>query len=61
MFQNPYNLLGYGYAVTKEYANSNSAGFKVIDVEKIKAEHPDRIFEDDPYGSLYVEEYGEKY
>lgn len=31
-----YDVLGYGYNATGEYANSNSAGYQVIDIEKIQ-------------------------
>lgn len=38
-----WDLLGYGYDVTKEYANSNSSTYPIINVEKLKQENPTRV------------------
>lgn len=38
-----FDLLGYGYDVTGEYANLSSTRFGVIDVEKISKAEPNRI------------------
>ncbi len=38
-----YDLLGYGYDATKEFANANSAKAKVIDIDKILKTNPSRI------------------
>lgn len=54
-----YDVLGYGYDVTKEFANSNSAGFQVIDIVKFKAEQASRLNEEFAYSSEYKEVYGE--
>lgn len=35
-----WDLLGYGYDMTGDYANSNSATFPVIDVEKLRIAYP---------------------
>ncbi|MBB6500690.1 MAC/perforin domain-containing protein [Pedobacter cryoconitis] len=38
-----YDLLGYGYDATGEYGNASASRFKVIDIAKLKLEHPDRV------------------
>lgn len=38
-----YDLLGYGYDATKEFANANSAKAKVVDIDKIIRESPSLI------------------
>ena len=53
-----YDLLGFGYNVTKEYANSNSAGAKVIDLNTFKADYPARLNVGFPNTQEYKEEYG---
>lgn len=35
-----YDVLGHGYNVAGEYANANSAGFKVIDIDRFKMSIP---------------------
>lgn len=37
------DLLGYGYDVTGEFANSSASKFAVIDVSRLKADHPTRV------------------
>lgn len=37
------DLLGYGYDVTGEYANSSAAKFAVVDVNRLKADQPSRV------------------
>ncbi|RBL90245.1 MAC/perforin domain-containing protein [Chitinophaga flava] len=37
------DLLGYGYDVTGEYANSSASRFKVINVEQLQLDQPTRI------------------
>lgn len=54
-----FDVLGCGYNVVGEFANSNSAGFRVIDVAKFKAENPERFMEEFPNSTEYSEEYGE--
>lgn len=54
-----YNALGYGYNVTGEYANSNSTGFKVIDIDKFKVEQSARLVDENTWTQEYSEEYGE--
>lgn len=38
-----YDVLGYGYNVTGEYGNSSAATYKVIDVERLKNDQPNRV------------------
>lgn len=38
-----FNTLGYGYDVTGEYANENSARLQIIDIEKFKTENSARL------------------
>lgn len=54
----PYDVLGYGYNVTGEYANSNSSGYPVINISGFKASLPDRLIEEAPRTQQYLEEYG---
>jgi len=49
-----YDLLGYGYDVTGEYANSDAAKFSVINVSKLKTDYFDRVETD-----LSSRKYGE--
>ncbi|WP_316826676.1 MAC/perforin domain-containing protein [Pedobacter miscanthi] len=42
-----WDLLGYGYDVTGEYANSSASKFSVIDVVKLKADYFDRVEKDE--------------
>ena len=35
-----YDLLGYGYNATGQYANSISSTFPIVDVARLKADHP---------------------
>jgi len=51
---NMYDLLGFGYDVTKEYASSNSSTYKVIDIAKLAKDAPDRVVPD-----LNVSQYAE--
>lgn len=37
------DLLGYGYDVLGEYANSSAAKFSVVDVVRLKTDHPTRV------------------
>ncbi len=53
-----YNALGYGYNVTGEYANSNSTGFKVIDIDKFKIHQNPRLVDENTVSQEYSEEYG---
>lgn len=41
-----FNALGYGYDVTGQYADENSARLQIIDTDKFKAEHSDRLSEE---------------
>ncbi|WPO83019.1 MAC/perforin domain-containing protein [Chryseobacterium sp. JJR-5R] len=54
-----YDVLGHGFDAAGEYANANSAGFQVINVEKFKQEQPGRIISENTNSQAYVEEYGE--
>lgn len=54
-----YNALGYGYNATGEYANSNSIGFKVVDIDKFKTEQSSRLVDENTASQEYSEEYGE--
>ncbi len=50
-----YDLLGFGYDVTKEFGNSSSATFEVIDINRFVADYPSRITPDlskTSYGQL---------
>ncbi|MFC0513453.1 MAC/perforin domain-containing protein [Mucilaginibacter angelicae] len=51
---NKYDLLGFGYDVTGEYASSNSATYPVIDVDKLIQNEPGRFVPDNN-----VTQYGE--
>ncbi|WP_143307493.1 MAC/perforin domain-containing protein [Chitinophaga vietnamensis] len=53
-----YDVFGYGYDVTGEFGNATSAGFQIIDIEKLKRDHPDLIQEEYPRSQEYLEEYG---
>lgn len=55
----PYDVLGHGYDVTGLYANAASAGFQVIDVDRLKQDHSGRVIEERPLSQAYTEEYGE--
>ncbi|AZA52315.1 MAC/perforin domain-containing protein [Chryseobacterium sp. G0201] len=54
-----YDILGHGYDVAGEYANANSAGFQVVDVERFKNEQTARLISENTFSQEYVEEYGE--
>ncbi len=54
-----YDILGYGYNAAGEYANANSAGFQVIDVDKFKTEQGPRLISENTFSQDYIEEYGE--
>lgn len=54
-----YDVLGNGYDVTKEYANANSSGFQVVDIERFKLDQPTRIYEENSNSQEYIEDYGE--
>ncbi|WP_443945676.1 MAC/perforin domain-containing protein [Pedobacter sp. AW1-32] len=41
-----WDLLGYGYDATGEYANSSAGKFKVINIELLKSTFPSRVEED---------------
>ncbi|KGE13909.1 MAC/perforin domain-containing protein [Sphingobacterium deserti] len=55
----PYDVLGNGYDVTGRYADAHSAGFKIIDVGRLKQDFADRVVEERPLAQSYVEEFGE--
>lgn len=58
-----YDVLGYGYDVTKEFANSNSSTFKIINVEQLKADYTNRVETDlaqTKVGKVVVSENAEK-
>ncbi|WP_181151415.1 MAC/perforin domain-containing protein [Sphingobacterium gobiense] len=55
----PYDLLGYGYDVLGQYANAASQGNSIIDIERLKNDHPNRVIEGRPLSQEYTEEYGE--
>lgn len=38
-----YDVLGYGYNVTKDYANINSVGYRIVDVERLARDQSSRI------------------
>lgn len=38
-----WDLLGFGYDITGEYANSNSSRYQVIDVERLKLAYPTNV------------------
>ncbi|SIQ15934.1 hypothetical protein [Chryseobacterium sp. RU33C] len=54
-----YDVLGHGFDVAGEYANANSAGFKVIDIDRFKSEQAARLLSENTNTQQYVEEYGE--
>src|SRR6185436_16511049 len=53
-----YDVLGWGYDATKEFANANSSGFQVIDIAAFEAGEPTRIIEEFPNSQEYKEDYG---
>lgn len=59
IFYSIYNYLGSGYDVTQDYANENSAGNQIIDIEEFKADFPTRVLTEYPLSQAYVEDYGE--
>lgn len=54
-----YDVLGHGYNAAGEYANANSAGFKVVDINKFAKEQASRLVAENTFSQEYVEEYGE--
>lgn len=54
-----FDLLGYGYNVTGEYANAVSAANAVLDIAKLESEHPEKLIMENTRSQEYVEEYGE--
>lgn len=54
-----YDVLGHGFDAAGEYANANSAGFKVIDIDRFKTEQAARLVSENANTQQYVEEYGE--
>ncbi|MGN7759634.1 MAC/perforin domain-containing protein [Chryseobacterium lathyri] len=54
-----YDVLGHGYNAAGEYANASAAGFKVIDIDRFKAEQGPRLVAENTLSQDYVEEYGE--
>ncbi|RMZ60901.1 hypothetical protein D1632_02700 [Chryseobacterium nematophagum] len=54
-----YDLLGHGYNVTGEFANANSAGFQVIDIDRFKAEQAPRLVTENIFSQEYTEDYGD--
>lgn len=52
-----YDVLGWGYDATKEFANANSSGFQVIDIAAFEASNPTRIIEEFPNSQEYKEDY----
>lgn len=59
MENSAFRPLGAGYNVTREYANTSSVGFQVIDVGKFSAEQTVRLVEENPLTQTAVEAYGE--
>lgn len=59
IFYASYNYLGSGYDVTQDYANENSTGNQIIDIDKFKADFPTRVLTEYPLSQGYLEEYGE--
>jgi len=55
----PYDVLGHGYDVTGLYADAASGGLAVIDIDRLKQDHPGRVIEERPLSQSYTEEYGE--
>lgn len=54
-----YDVLGHGFDAAGEYANANSAGFKVIDIDRFKTEQAARLISENANTQQYIEEYGE--
>ncbi|MDR6373240.1 hypothetical protein J2795_004393 [Chryseobacterium bernardetii] len=54
-----YDVLGHGFNAAGEYANANSAGFKVIDIDRFNSEQAGRLLSENTNTQQYVEEYGE--
>lgn len=54
-----YDILGHGYNAAGEYANANSAGFKVVDINRFATEQASRLVAENTFSQEYVEEYGE--
>ncbi|ASZ12557.1 hypothetical protein KTO58_11765 [Chitinophaga pendula] len=54
-----YDLLGYGYDATGQYANAASAGFAILDIPRIKVEKPSLLLVENTRTQEYTEEYGE--
>ena len=54
-----YDVLGHGFDAAGEYANANSAGFKVIDIDRFKTEQEARLVSENANTQQYIEEYGE--
>ncbi|KPH12282.1 MAC/perforin domain-containing protein [Chryseobacterium sp. ERMR1:04] len=54
-----YNTLGYSYNANGEYANSNSIGLKVIDIDQFKIEQSARLVDENTLSQEYSDEYGE--
>lgn len=54
-----YDVLGHGYDVAGEYANANSAGFKVIDIDRFRNEQPERVKSENANSQELIEDYGE--
>lgn len=58
-FTTAYNYLGSGYDATEEFANENSTGNQIIDINKFLIDYPTRVITEYPLSQEYVEEYGE--
>ncbi|MDR6489460.1 hypothetical protein J2799_003999 [Chryseobacterium vietnamense] len=54
-----YDVLGHGFNAAGEYANASSAGFKVVDIDRFKAEQAARLVSENTNTQEYVEDYGE--
>jgi hypothetical protein len=54
-----YDVLGHGYNATGEYANASAAGFKIVDIDRFKLEHNDRLVSENTFSQEFIEEYGE--
>jgi hypothetical protein len=54
-----YDVLGHGYNVAGEYADANSSGFKVVDIDRFKVEQAGRLISENTFSQEYIEEYGE--
>ena len=54
-----YDVLGHGIDAAGEYANANSSGFKVVDIDRFKIEQEARLISENTFSQEFLEEYGE--